>query len=324
MTLANELQNLYTNTDIALKHCNEILTEKKAGTAATLYEVGDKISLIKADYGELIDGSIAEIEIPYSVRDIRAGAFYGCKNLIDINLVDRYIHTIGDYAFCDCTGLTTFVIHFDTTTIGKGAFKDCVGLKSFDLTTGSGHITRIKAETFSGCVNLETINCTGTYGLHDGIVGIGHIEEAAFKDCKNLVFTNIVCPDISSYAFSGCTSLTNLKVGGSPNCVISSYAFGGCINLEKVITTSDITLCEHSFDGSNLTSLVLTNTRDITTSNNSDISMTDVLINTPIAQGNGYIYVYSSILSDYLSHPQWSAYTSQFRTIEDYPDILNN
>jgi hypothetical protein len=42
---------------------------------------------------------------------------------------------------------------------------------------------------------------------------------------------------------------------------------------------------------------------------------------TPIANGNGYIYVPSALVDSYKSASNWSTYTNQFRAIEDYPEI---
>ena len=48
-----------------------------------------------------------------------------------------------------------------------------------------------------------------------------------------------------------------------------------------------------------------------------------VFSNTPISNGTGYIYVPKALIESYQAHEKWSAYASQFRAIEDYPEICD-
>ena len=52
-----------------------------------------------------------------------------------------------------------------------------------------------------------------------------------------------------------------------------------------------------------------------------ELDDTSVFSNTPISNGTGYIYVPKALIESYQAHEKWSAYASQFRAIEDYPDI---
>lgn len=47
----------------------------------------------------------------------------------------------------------------------------------------------------------------------------------------------------------------------------------------------------------------------------------DALEGTPMANGTGYIYVPRAQLSEYQADSVWGLYASQFRAIEDYPNI---
>lgn len=44
-------------------------------------------------------------------------------------------------------------------------------------------------------------------------------------------------------------------------------------------------------------------------------------INTPIASGEGYIYVPAARLEEYKAATNWSSFADQIRAIEDYPEI---
>lgn len=316
MSLANELQSLYTNTDAALKHCNDKLTEKKAETASSLYEVGDKISTIKSDYRELIDGSIVEVEIPNSVSKIKGGAFYDCKNITNIYL-PYGIQTIGDYAFCKCSELTNITLPGSVTYIGTGIFKDCTGLTSFGDVSINGKMSSIPAETFSGCTNLTTVDFSKRLFTN----GIG---SRAFYLCHKLNFEEIRANSIAKEAFYNCYGITgtiNLNSGFYQH--IDELAFAHCYNLEKVITKATSIGVEAFTGCSKLTSFIIYQSDKVATPLISTNDMSSVFKDTPIAKGEGYIYVPSSMLSQYQTSDIWAAYASQFRAIEDYPEILD-
>lgn len=48
------------------------------------------------------------------------------KEEITKAIIEEGITTIGDYAFCECSGLTSITIPNSLTSIGKGAFDDCI------------------------------------------------------------------------------------------------------------------------------------------------------------------------------------------------------
>ena len=103
---------------------------------------------------------------------------------------------------------------------------------------------------------------------------------------------------MNSGMFDGCTNLTTviidqLSIQGSS---ISAYAFRNC---------------------NNLTTLVLKQTNGI-----APLTSSTAFTNTAIKNGTGYIYVPSTLLSEYQSSTNWATYSAQFRAIEDYPDIV--
>ncbi|EAX99456.1 Leucine Rich Repeat family protein [Trichomonas vaginalis G3] len=66
--------------------------------------------------------------IPSSIRNIPAGAFLGCKNLVNILIPDNSVETIYRYAFADCTSLTHINIPICVQTIQTHAFSNCIHL----------------------------------------------------------------------------------------------------------------------------------------------------------------------------------------------------
>ena len=78
---------------------------------------------------------------------------------------------IGDYAFRDCSGLTSLTLPAGITEIGKYAFSVCSGLTSINIPSS---ITKIGECAFSGCSGLTSINIPSS---------ITEIGKFAFSNC---------------------------------------------------------------------------------------------------------------------------------------------
>lgn len=139
-----------------------------------------------------------------------------------------------------------------------------------------------------------------------------------FERCYNL--TEISFPsleNVGSKTFSECTALTDVVFPVVSK--INSYAFKGCTALSKLDAP-----CVKSIGGSifsecaALVALILRYTQEICTVTISSLK------STPIASGQGYIYVPRALLNDddetmdYRRATNWSVYAAQFRALEDY------
>ena len=102
---------------------------------------------------------------------------------------------IGEYAFKDCSRLTSLTLPAGITSIGYAAFNGCRGLTSLTLPAG---ITSIGRSTFEGCRGLTSLT------LPAGITSIG---EYAFRGCSGLtsiyVYSEKV-PKMGTDVFKGC------------------------------------------------------------------------------------------------------------------------
>ena len=149
-----------------------------------------------------------------------AGYVGNANELVLPSVINEMTMTsIGDYAFYNCTSLTSIVIPDSVTSIGDRAFYNCTSLTS--VTIGNG-VTSIGYEAFYNCSKLTNIV------IPDSVTSIG---DRAFYNCTRL--TNIVIPDsvtsIGSSALSGCSALESLTipfVGGSKTATSSSTLFG--------------------------------------------------------------------------------------------------
>ena len=145
---------------------------------------------------------------------------YAKTNVIELHIPsaidDSQITSIGDYAFRNCTSLTSVTIGNGVTSIGSRAFLDCTSLTSvyiLDIAKWCG-------------ISFESSSANPLYYAHnlylngelvtelvipDSVTNIG---DSVFEGCTNL--TSVVIPDsvtsIGSYAFLGCTTLTSVYI----------------------------------------------------------------------------------------------------------------
>lgn len=126
----------------------------------------------------------------------------------------------------------------------------------------------------------------------DSVVSIG---SGALADCTALPsvrFPN--CKSITSTSFENDTSLAVADFSALAN-LGGVRAFGSCVNLRTLI---------------------------IRTPSVCTLGNINAFVNTPIANGTGYIYVPKALLEKYKAATNWSTYAAQLRAIEDFPLVV--
>lgn len=142
-----------------------------------------------------------------------------------------------------------------------------------------------------------------------------NIGSYTFFDCGkiNPIFGE-KCDRIGAYAFQNCGGLTEINTNKVT--IISSNAFLGLNRLIKAVLPNVVELNNGVFANcKNITEVVI---KSATICN---LKSTGAFVNTPVAQGTGYIYVPKNLIEQYKVETNWVTYATQFRAIEDYPEI---
>ena len=156
----------------------------------------------------------------------------GCNNTI----IPNSVTSIGEFAFSDCSGLTSVAIPNSVTSIGESAFARCSGLTS--VTFNAEKCTYMGSDSypvFNDCINLTTLNIGNK---------VTTIPNSAFRDCSGL--SSVTIPNsvtsIGDYAFSSCSGLTSVTIG--------DYAFSSCSGLTSVTIGNSVTsIGDYAFFG---------------------------------------------------------------------------
>lgn len=164
------------------------------------------------------------ITIPNSVTSIGDYAFRNCSNVTSIDIPNS-VTSIGYAAFYNCTGLTSISIPNSLTSIDEGTFNNCSGLTSIVIPNS---VTSIGNGAFYNCSGLVSVT------IPNSVTSIGN---TVFYNCSGLVSVKIgdSVTSVGSYAFYRCSRLASAVIGSSVDSLGES-SFAGCINLNNIAT----------------------------------------------------------------------------------------
>ena len=234
--------------ELAFRSCSG-LTTIVVESGNTMYDSRNNCNAIVESATNTLMLGCKNTIIPNSVTSIGDWAFCNCSGLTSITIPNS-VTSIGNKAFAGCDGLTSITIPNSVTSIGERAFYYCCGLTS--VTIGNS-VTSIGDFAFYECYGLTSVifnaeNCNdfSAAWTSDNLTSftIGDkVQRIPANLCRGLSkLTSITIPNsvnsIGYYAFSGCRGLTSVTIGNSVTS-IGAYAFYECYGLTSVIFNAE-------------------------------------------------------------------------------------
>src|SRR5574344_1437080 len=205
----------------------------------TTFDISGATNLTTIGAFAFYSSGLTSVTIPASVTSIGESAFSQCSGLTSIDLSNATgLQTIGDFAFQNSkaafttiTGSPATAVKYDAlTSIGNNAFSQCSGLTTFDI-SGATNLTTIGSSAFFYCTGLTSVT------IPSSVTSIG---DHAFTSCSGL--TSVTIPSsvtsIGSSAFNGCSGLTSIDLSKATGLqTIGKNAFFYC-SAAKFITAT--------------------------------------------------------------------------------------
>ena len=176
---------------------------------------------------------------------------------------DCEVIAIGEFAFENCSRVTSVSVPDCIKTIGRGAFKGMTSLEKVSVPYTGKSLNKTGYEGYFGYVfdyttteTDGTVNQNGYYSyIPSSIKEVTVTQNSiipgyAFQNCASVEkITAAKVTSCGSYSFRGCSSLTDFSSAAELK-TIGDYAFGDCIGMTSiVIPASTTTIGAHAFDG---------------------------------------------------------------------------
>ena len=332
--LASDVEDLEGSVDTVVADVDD-LTDNLEGLASDVEDLEGSVDTVVADLGAkqnkltFDDGPVAGSDNP-----VKSGGIYDALTA----LFDRLIGPAVDCAALpkmylnDISVRVAPVINVEGCTSLKEMFSGCTSLKVANVVNTSS-VTTMQS-MFYNCSSLRSVPEMDTSKVTD--------MSYLFFGCSSL--TNVPEMDTSSVKnmenmFNNCSSLTSVPPLDTSSVMNMKDMFFRCSSLTSVppLDTSSVTTMRGMFNSCSL----LTSVPPLDTSNVSSMesmfkscsSLTSVTFTgdvvppygvemfgyTPIASGNGTIYVPDNMVSSYKAASGWSAHASIIKGISEKP-----
>lgn len=238
------------------------------------------------DYALYLNKSLEEVTLP-NVVTVGSDVF-GYSNLKKISM--SKVRDVGSEAFKECDALVDVDMP-SLETLTTYVFDNCSALQTISLPSA----TSIGSYCFQSCTALESVD----------LPKITSVGIYAFTLCSALKAVNM--PIIKSLGRSSLANCIMIERFDLPSVTsINQYAFSGCYSLKTVILRSP-SMC------------TLANTNAFNACYHFHGTVNSIY--NPNGDKDGYIYVPSALIDGYKAATNWSTLATQFRAIEDYPEI---
>lgn len=192
------------------------------------YEIPATVTKI-ADFA-FFQGSVSEVVIPASVKEIGLCAFYECTNLVKVEFApNSRLETMGDQVFDSCTKLTSINLPSGVRKMGHNTFYSDSALLSVVLPE---QLEVLPPYTFQSCYKLAQVTIP---------VGTKVLSENAFAGCRGLTSVAMHGVDsIATKAFYGCLRLESITFPKTLR-IVADSAFMNCTALTEVTYPKSLT-----------------------------------------------------------------------------------
>ncbi len=207
---------------------------KKAAESKILTFQSNKMFNEKSSLKYAFNNNIEKVIIPPNVTVIKKGMFYGCKQLVEVEIPNSVIE-IEDHVFHNCVNLKQVIIEEASriNKIGAYAFAGCVNLEELII---SSSVSQIGKYAFANCLSLNKLEFESIIQNRRELSYIfpsqlDKVPSYAFLNCRNLTklefSDNSMLEKIEDGAFFGCSGLENIVITGSVK-HLGDYAFALC------------------------------------------------------------------------------------------------
>lgn len=172
--------------------------------------LGKSVSII--EYGAFAFCPLESITFPASCKEIQEYAFYGCDDLVVVNIESEEPPMVGEDSF-PYYGL----LNVPENSVQK--YKASKVWSKFNIPSGikyAGDLRGLKVIGFDSSIGPD-VNIPNRMLVGRWIIAVGEIADSAFYNCKTI--TSVSMPSwckIGSYAFAGCDNLATLRKSGDP------------------------------------------------------------------------------------------------------------
>ena len=198
-----------------------------------------EVAVVKADKSIIspdLNDTITYQDVSYSVTSIGDYAFQNCSSLTSVTIPES-VTSIGYSAFNGCTSLTSVTIPESVTSIGLGAmFQNCTSLKSVQWNAIHCKIDKNQDGTYYVPFGLKSIE---KFVFGNNVTFIPECLCSGLSGVTSINIPNSVT-SIGDYAFKNCSSLTSVNI---PNSVTSlgTGAFRDCSSLTSITIPESVT-----------------------------------------------------------------------------------
>lgn len=269
--------------DYAFSSCNEL--------KSVSFAEGSRLNHIGKGVFSYCD-SLTSAELPLSVSEIPAEAFYGCSSMYAYEIPEG-VKYIGENAFENCYALSSLTLPKNLVYIGENAFLGCVSLReiynlsALELTAGDTSYGRVAFKAtdiygntdttskvvvtadgfvfYDGADGAVLVTATGREGtliLPQSFNGKSYVigEKAFYYEEYTQVVISEGVTEIGENAFYCCSFLESVEIGSNV-VIIADTAFARCVSLQSVVIPTDgalKTIAFRAFEGCTaLTSFVI-------------------------------------------------------------------